>query len=58
MHLGWVILIALLTLVGGLLAGYLIRKNLAEAKIKSAEEAAAKILIDAKKESETRKKER
>ena len=57
MHLGWVILIALLTLVGGLLAGYLIRKNLAEAKIKSAEEAAAKILIDAKKESETRKKE-
>ncbi len=51
------VLIAFGTLLIGLLTGYIVRKNLAEAKIKSAEEAAAKILIDAKKESETRKKE-
>ncbi|MBQ1502001.1 MAG: ribonuclease Y [Firmicutes bacterium] len=51
------ILIALGCLIVGLLIGYMIRKKLAEAKIKSAEEAAAKILIDAKKEGETRKKE-
>ena len=57
MHTVWIVLIAFATLVIGLLAGYVVRKNLAEAKIKSAEEAAAKILIDAKKESETRKKE-
>ncbi|MDO4581116.1 MAG: ribonuclease Y [Bacillota bacterium] len=41
----------------GVAIGYFIRKKLAEASIKSAEEAAVKILIDAKKESETRKKE-
>ncbi|MDR2711681.1 MAG: ribonuclease Y, partial [Clostridiales bacterium] len=41
----------------GATAGYLIRKNLAEAKIRSAEEAAAKILLEAKKEAETKKKE-
>ncbi|MCL1976431.1 MAG: ribonuclease Y [Firmicutes bacterium] len=50
-----------LALLGGLavgcIVGYLTRKKLAEARIKSAEEAAAKILIDAKKEGETRKKE-
>lgn len=51
------VLVALLCLVVGLVVGYIIRKRLAEAKIKSAEEAAIKILIDAKKESETRKKE-
>ncbi|NLF80384.1 MAG: ribonuclease Y [Clostridia bacterium] len=51
------ILIYLAFLVAGILTGYLVRKKLAEARIKSAEEAAAKILIDAKKESETRKKE-
>ena len=51
------ILIGLVCLVIGLLIGYLVRKKLAEARIKSAEEAAAKILIEAKKESETRKKE-
>ncbi len=53
----FVMLIALAAIVIGVLIGYIIRKHLAEAKIKSAEEAAAKILIDAKKESETRKKE-
>ncbi|MCL2495807.1 MAG: ribonuclease Y [Clostridiales bacterium] len=55
------VLQTLLALFGGLavgcVVGYLMRKKLAEARIKSAEEAAAKILIDAKKESETRKKE-
>jgi len=51
------ILLYLAFLVAGILTGYLVRKKLAEARIKSAEEAAAKILIDAKKESETRKKE-
>ena len=51
------ILIAFGTLAIGILAGYITRKSIAEAKIKSAEEAAAKILIDARKESETRKKE-
>lgn len=44
-------------IVVGIAVGYIIRKNIAEAKLKSAEEAAAKILIDAKKEGETRKKE-
>jgi len=51
------IVIAIACLLIGILAGYITRKKLAEARIKSAEEAAAKILIDAKKESETRKKE-
>ncbi|MBR2783904.1 MAG: ribonuclease Y [Firmicutes bacterium] len=51
------ILIILAAVLIGVLIGYVVRKKLAEAKIKSAEEAAAKILIDAKKESETRKKE-
>ncbi|MBR3392156.1 MAG: ribonuclease Y [Firmicutes bacterium] len=51
------ILIIIAALLVGILVGYVVRKKLAEARIKSAEEAAAKILIDAKKESETRKKE-
>ncbi|MBR5430332.1 MAG: ribonuclease Y [Firmicutes bacterium] len=51
------ILIIIAALLVGVLIGYVVRKKLAEARIKSAEEAAAKILIDAKKESETRKKE-
>ena len=45
------ILIGLVCLVIGLLIGYLVRKKLAEARIKSAEEAAAKILIEAKKKA-------
>ncbi len=52
----WVIFIVA-ALVIGCVVGYFVRKHLAEAKIKSAEEAAAKILIDARKDSETRKKE-
>ncbi len=57
MHPFLIVLLALICLVIGIAGGYLMRKSLAEAKIKSAEDAAAKILIDAKKESETRKKE-
>ena len=38
MHIVWTILIALICLVGGAAVGYFVRKNLAEAKIKSAEE--------------------
>ncbi len=57
MHPVIVILLAFICVAIGLAGGYYMRKSLAEAKIKSAEDAAAKILIDAKKESETRKKE-
>ncbi len=53
--------IILAYILGGLavgsIAGYIIRKNLAEAKIKTAEEAAARILIDAKREAEAKTKE-
>ncbi|MBZ4653257.1 MAG: rny 2 [Peptococcaceae bacterium] len=48
---------ALLAGLVGISAGYIIRKNIAEAKIASAEEAAAKILEDAEKEAEAKKKE-
>ena len=48
---------AIIGIAIGILIGYFVRKNIAEAKIKTAEDAAAKILIDAKKESEARKKE-
>ena len=44
-------------IIVGIIAGYMIRKNLAEAKIKTAEEAAAKILVDAKREAEAKTKE-
>lgn len=48
------------TIVGiilGLLAGYLIRKYIAEMKIASAEQAADKIMEDAQKEAEAKKRE-
>ncbi len=41
----------------GILAGYLIRKKIAEAKITSAEEAANRIIEDAKKQGESMKRE-
>jgi len=44
-------------LVIGVVVGYIVRKNLAEAKIRTAEEAAAKILIEAKREAESKSKE-
>jgi len=43
--------------IAGLLAGYYIRKYLAESKIKRAEETAEKILADAKQAAETTKRE-
>lgn len=44
-------------LIVGILGGYFVRKILAESKIKSAEEAANKILDEASKEAEAKKKE-
>lgn len=41
----------------GTVTGYLIRKGIAESKIKSAEEAARKIIEEAQKQAETNKKE-
>lgn len=41
----------------GTITGYLIRKGIAEGKIKSAEEAAKKIIEEAQKQAETNKKE-
>ncbi len=50
-------IIGLIALLIGLCIGYLVRRQLAEAKINSAEEEAKKILLDAKKEAENKKKE-
>ncbi|KJS23419.1 MAG: ribonuclease [Clostridiaceae bacterium BRH_c20a] len=50
-------IVGLIALVIGGLAGYLARKNIAESKIKSAEDAAAKIIVEAKKEAEGTKRE-
>jgi ribonuclease Y len=41
----------------GLLAGYLIRKSIAEARISSAEEQASRILEEAQKQAESKKRE-
>lgn len=51
------VLIAVGTLVIGLLIGYLIRKNVAEKTIGSAEQTAKNLVLDAEKRSETIKKE-
>lgn len=51
------IVIAIIFLVVGGTIGYIMRKNIAEGTIKSAEESAAKMIIDAKRESESKKKE-
>ncbi|NLT95407.1 MAG: ribonuclease Y [Clostridia bacterium] len=51
------VIIALIALAIGSLAGYFIRKNVAESKIKSAEDAAVKIIEEAKKEAERTKRE-
>lgn len=48
---------ALLTAAIGVLAGYFIRKHLAEARIASVEEEAKRILADAEKEAEAKKRE-
>nr|WP_192868053.1 ribonuclease Y [Calderihabitans maritimus] len=51
------IAIAAVTLLVGVAVGYLVRKIVAEAKIKSAEEAAQKIIETAEKEAEAKKRE-
>ena len=50
-------LISVFTAAIGVLAGYLIRKSIAEAKISSAEEEAARILEEAQKQAEAKKRE-
>lgn len=53
----WTIFLLLASTIVGVVAGYFIRKSIAEAKISSAEEAAKQIIEQAKKESEASKKE-
>ncbi|MGI5891334.1 MAG: ribonuclease Y [Bacillota bacterium] len=48
---------AIVGIIVGIIVGYFIRKGVAESKIKTAEEAAAKIIIEAKKEAESKNKE-
>jgi len=50
-------ILSVIALLLGVLFGYLLRKYLAEAKITSAEEAAKRILEEAEKETEARKRE-
>ena len=57
MELLWYILVAVLSIVIGVLAGIIYRKKVAESKIGSAEEEAKRIVIDAEKQAETKKKE-
>ena len=52
-----IITIVIATFVISLLAGYLIRKYIAEAKINSAEAAAKKVVEDAQKDAEAKKRE-
>lgn len=51
------LIIAILAIIVGAITGYIIRKKIAESKIASAEEAAAKILQDAEKNADAKKKE-
>lgn len=51
------VLIAVFTLVIGVFVGYIIRKNLAEKTIGSAEQTAKNLILDAENKSETIKKE-
>ncbi|MGO4986788.1 ribonuclease Y [Gallicola sp. Sow4_E12] len=51
------IIVAIITLAIGLVIGYILRKNSAEKQISSAEEYSARILEDAEKEADSRKKE-
>ncbi len=54
----WVyVIISILLIVGGVVAGYFIRKSVAEAKIAGAKDAAERILEDAKREAASLKKE-
>lgn len=56
-HIVEIIITAIIVGLLGAGGGYLVRKNIAEAKIASAETAARKILEDAEKAGESRKKE-
>ena len=50
------VIVAIVTLVLGLLIGYIYRKNVAEGTIGSAEQKARNLILDAEKESETIKR--
>ncbi len=52
-----ILLASVISLIGGLGIGYIIRKYIAEAKIASAETASKKIIDDAEKEAEAKKRE-
>jgi ribonuclease Y len=52
-----IFLIGIIALIIGVAAGYFIRKYISEAKIASAEEAAAKIIEEAQKDAEAKKRE-
>ena len=49
--------VIIIPLIIGLIIGYLLRKYIAESKIKSAEDEAKKLLVEAEKNAETKKKE-
>ena len=51
------ILVSIVTLVFGLLVGYIYRKNVGEKAIGSAEQKAKNLILDAQNKSETIKKE-
>ena len=53
----WYVLVAVVSIAGGALLGMVLRKKVAEAKIGSAEEEAKRIVLDAEKQAETKKKE-
>ena len=50
---GIVVLLVIVTLVAGLLIGYIIRKNVGEKAIGSAEQRAKNLILDAENKSET-----
>jgi len=51
------VVLAVIALLVGVLCGYLLRKYLAEARIASAEEAARRIIEEAQKEADAKKRE-
>ena len=58
MSTGIVIVVAVVAIAVGILAGYLIRKTVGEKAIGSAEQKAKNLILDAEHESETVKKEK
>ena len=51
------VIVALICLLIGILAGYIVRKNVSERTIGSAEQTAKNMILDAEKEEKTIKKE-